>query len=394
MAGTSNPSLIPRRDFRCIFKATPALPFTGIWCHRRRGLHVPPHAGAAAELLIRSDYNLSMPTLYTYVPSRLHEYPDHPERPGRFALLEANLESFAAQKADAKPASFEQIARVHQPKMIHAVEEVCKQGEGIIDYAPTFVTQTSYEDALLAAGGAIQCVRAVLNGDTDNAFAIVRPPGHHAEPHRAMGFCIFNNIAVAAQEALASGVERVMVVDYDAHHGNGTQAAFINDPRAGLISAHQWGIYPGTGWFNDVPHAKGRIVNVPLQARAGDETFQRIADEIFRPAVQKFKPGMLLVSAGFDAHWNDPLTLMGVSTAGFYQVSKKLVELAGEFCGGRIVFVLEGGYDPQNVAHGVGAVFAALTNSPLKHEAALESPHSEPDHTQRIHEVRAWHQLP
>jgi acetoin utilization deacetylase AcuC-like enzyme len=334
-----------------------------------------------------------MKTVYSHVPSRTHQYPDHPERPGRLDVLNPQLGLFNAEKLEVKPAAHEQVARVHLPALIKSIEEVCKQGPGIIDHAPTYITQTSYQDALLAAGGVIECTHAVLNKDAQNAFAIVRPPGHHAEPHRAMGFCIFNNIAIAAQEALANGMERVMVIDYDAHHGNGTQEACMNDERFGFISTHQWGIYPGTGWIDDAPHATGRLINVPLHSRAGDKTFARIHDAIFEPAVKKFKPQMLFVSAGFDAHWKDPLTSLGVSTQGFFDMSKKLVQLANEYCAGRIVFVLEGGYDPENVAHGVDAVFGALTDSPLKFEAHDPSPHSEPDHESRIAEITKWHNL-
>jgi acetoin utilization deacetylase AcuC-like enzyme len=308
-------------------------------------------------------------------------------------MLDSQLGLFKAEKIEAKPASHAQVARVHQPQLILAIEEVCKQGPGIIDHAPTYVTQTSYEDALLAAGGVTECTRAVMNGAAGNAFAIVRPPGHHAEPHRAMGFCIFNNIAIGAQEALANGMDRVMVIDYDAHHGNGTQQACFNDDRFGLISTHQWGIYPGSGWIDDAPRAKGRLINVPLYSRAGDKTFVKVAERIFEPVVRKFKPQMLFVSAGFDAHWNDPLTSLGLSTQGFFEISKNLVRLAAEYCDGKIVFVLEGGYDPQNVAHGVDAVFGALTHSPLKFEAKDPSPYPEPDHDSRIDEICAWHEV-
>jgi len=339
----------------------------------------------------RKDYNLPMKTVYTFVPAPGHEYPDHPERPGRLKLLEPQLDSFGAGRIEAIPATREQIARVHLPEMIREIEGVCKQGDAIIDHAPTYVTRTSYEDALLAAGGAVGCTRAVLDGDADNAFAIARPPGHHAEPDRAMGFCIFNNIAIAAQEALAHGLQRVMVIDYDAHHGNGTQAAFLNEDRAGFISTHQWGIYPGTGWIEDAPHAKGRIVNVPLKAYAGDETFLRVADKVFKPVVEKFQPQMLFVSVGFDAHWNDPLTTLGLSTQGYFDVSRKLVQLAEEYCNGKVVFVLEGGYDPFNVANGAAAVFSALTGSVSRKEADDASPYKDPDHASRIAEVRKSH---
>jgi acetoin utilization deacetylase AcuC-like enzyme len=334
-----------------------------------------------------------MKTVYTFVPSRTHEFPDHPERPGRLELVELQLTAgvAGADQIQAMPATPDQVARVHQPQLITAIKEVCKQGPGVIDSAPTYITQTSYEDALLAAGGVIACTNAVIKGDSQNAFAIVRPPGHHAEPHRAMGFCIFNNVAIAAQEAIANGMERVMVIDYDAHHGNGTQAACTNDERFGFISTHQWGIYPGTGWINDAPNARGRLVNVPLHAYAGDKTFAHVADEIFKPVVESFRPQMLFISAGFDAHWNDPITSLGLSTQGYYNISKKLVDLAEEYCKGKIVFVLEGGYDPNNVANGTMAVFDALTHSPLRKDAHDPSPHTDPDHESRIVEIRKWH---
>jgi acetoin utilization deacetylase AcuC-like enzyme len=333
-----------------------------------------------------------MTTAYAFVPSPQHEYPDHPERPGRLDNLIPRLDSFPAARLEAVPAKREDISRVHIPRLISGLERVCReQAPGIIDYAPTYVTRTSFEDALLAAGATLACTRAVVNGETDNAFAIVRPPGHHAEPAKAMGFCLFNNVAVAAQDALAQGLERVLVVDYDAHHGNGTQAAFLKNERAAYLSMHQWGIYPGTGWIEDAPHAKKRIVNVPLPAFAGDQAFARITDEIIQPMLESFRPGMIFVSAGFDAHWSDPITSLGVSSAGFFHISKRLVELAGEHCGGKIVFVLEGGYDPANVANGVGAVFAALAGTGTRFEAGDPSPRREPEVESRLEEVRRWH---
>jgi acetoin utilization deacetylase AcuC-like enzyme len=331
-----------------------------------------------------------MMTAYAFVPSTSHVYPDHPERPARFDLLNLRLESFGAQRLDAQPATAEEIARVHHPKLIAALEDACEQGPAIIDYAPTFVTQTSFDDALLASGGTLSCTRAVLSGAARNAFALVRPPGHHAEPNRAMGFCIFNNIAIAARDALEHGLKRVAIVDYDAHHGNGTQAAFLDEERVAYCSTHQWGIYPGTGWYEEAPHAKKRIVNVPLPARSGDKTYERIADEIFAPFIQSFKPEMILVSVGFDAHWNDPITTLGLSTAGYYMLSKKLVDLAEEHCSGKIVFVLEGGYEPANVANGSAAVFSALTGNAFA-DPGDASPHREAEAGELIEKVCQWH---
>jgi acetoin utilization deacetylase AcuC-like enzyme len=334
-----------------------------------------------------------MTTVFTFVPSRHHEFPDHPERPGRLDILEPLLPTFGAERIEAIRAKEEDVMRVHPAGLIRGIQEVCNQGAGIIDHAPTFVTQTSYEDAMLAVGGVLTCTRAVMNGEATNAFAIVRPPGHHAEPNTAMGFCLFSNIAIAAQDLLSKGMQRVMVIDYDAHHGNGTQAALLNEERAGFISTHQWGIYPGTGWLDDAPHAKDRIVNVPLPAYAGDDTFSRIADDIFKPMVQSFRPEMLLISAGFDSHWNDPITSLGLSTRGFYNVSKKLVEMAGEYCNGKIAFVLEGGYDPHNVANGVASVFDALTSRPLRNEANDPSPYKEAAFEPRLSEIKKRHRI-
>lgn len=331
-----------------------------------------------------------MTTAYAFVPSTGHLYAGHPESPARFDLLEPRLDALEGRRLRAKPATREEIALVHRPELIAAVEAACREGESIIDFAPTFVTRGSFDDALLAAGGTLECTRAVLSGAAQNAFSIIRPPGHHAEPDRSMGFCIFNNAAIAAQEVLGSGLQRVAIVDYDAHHGNGTQAAFMAEDRIAYLSTHQWGIYPGSGWFEEAPHAKKRLVNVPLPAGAGDKAYGRISDEIIEPFILGFQPAFILVSAGFDGHWTDPLTSLGLSTRGFFMLSRKLVELAQEVSGGRIVFVLEGGYDATNLANGAEAVFAALSGKKLA-DPQDASPHQEPEVTDRIQAIKAWH---
>lgn len=317
-------------------------------------------------------------------------YAAHPESPRRFDLLGPRLESFGGHALIAKPATRAEIGLVHRPELIAAVEAACREGESIIDFAPTFVTRGSFDDALLAAGATLDCTRAVLSGSAHNAFSIVRPPGHHAEPDRSMGFCIFNNVAIAAREVLKSGLERVAIVDYDAHHGNGTQAAFTADEHVAYISTHQWGIYPGTGWFDEAGHARQRLVNVPLPAGAGDRAFRHIADQILEPFIRDFQPAFILVSAGFDGHWRDPLTSLGLSSGGFFMLSRRLIELAGAVSGGKIVFVLEGGYDATNLANGVEAVFAALTGRDFV-EPRDAFPGEEPDVTDRIQAIKTWH---
>jgi acetoin utilization deacetylase AcuC-like enzyme len=335
-----------------------------------------------------------MATAYTIVTSPAHEYPDHPERPSRLDLLVSDLDGIAAERLEATSATPEQIALVHDHQLIAAIEHACReQAPAIIDYAPTYITPTSYVDALLAAGGTIECTRAVLRGQAQNAYAIVRPPGHHAEPNRPMGFCIFNNVAIAARQALEDGLERVLIVDFDAHHGNGTQAAFKDDERVAYISTHQWGIYPGTGSVEETARGNKRLINVPLPALAGDECFQRIEETIMRPAFEAIRPQFLLVSAGFDSHWNDPITSLGLSTKGFFDFSRKLVQLAQEFCQGRVVFVLEGGYAPENVLHGSQAIFAALAGSKEAPAVGDNSPYKEPDIEALLKHVCQWHEI-
>jgi len=340
-----------------------------------------------------------MTTACVLVPSPAHTYPDHPEEPGRFSMVakyattllgnwQAKPYASALKWLDVIPATIQEVASVHTGRMIAELEAACEQGPAIVDFAPTYVTPTSFADALNAAGGTLACTRAVLRGAADNAFAIVRPPGHHATPDAPMGFCLFNNIAIAAQAALAAGLARLLIVDFDAHHGNGTQAAFWNEERVAYFSTHQEGIYPGSGRIGEAPHARGRIVNLPLPARSGDKAFARIAEQVLTPLAERFQPQMIFVSAGFDSHWDEPITALGLSSDGFFALSQRLVGLAKEYCNGKIVFTLEGGYNPQNVASGVEACLAALTG--MEFSPQDSSPYPEPDIRARLDEVRAW----
>ena len=335
-----------------------------------------------------------MTTACVLVPSPAHAYPDHPEEPGRFSMLgnwQEKPYASALKWLDTVPATLEEVAAVHNERMIAELEASCVGGPGIVDFAPTFVTPTSFEDALNAAGGTLACTRAVLRGEADNAFAIVRPPGHHAVPEGPMGFCLFNNVAIAARAALDSGLAPLLIVDFDAHHGNGTQAAFWNEARVAYFSTHQEGIYPGSGRIGEAPHARGRIVNLPLPAHSGDRAFAQITEQVLTPLAERFQPQMIFVSAGFDSHWDEPITALGLSSAGFFALSQHLVELAKEHCNGKIVFTLEGGYNPQNVASGVEACLAALTGTLFNPQDP--SPYPEPDIRARQDEVRAWNGL-
>jgi acetoin utilization deacetylase AcuC-like enzyme len=330
------------------------------------------------------------------VPAPAHDYPDHPENPQRFAHLGA-LRTLPLAKnlkwIDSRRATEAEVARVHTPEMIAGVREAAGEGPGIIDYAPTYVAPGSFEAALEAAGATIECARAVLAGATPSAFAIVRPPGHHAEPDRPMGFCLFNNLAVAVRDALAHGTSRVLIVDFDAHHGNGTQAAFQDEPRVAYLSTHQGGIYPGSGHEHEAPSARGRIVNVPLPAYAGDRCFARVLQELAEPLARAFQPQALFVSAGYDAHWRDPITSLGLSTNGFHAMVAALAQLAREAAQDRLVLALEGGYDPRSLLANIHATLSALCGLPAPADEQGASPVPEPDIADWLARLRAWHGL-
>jgi acetoin utilization deacetylase AcuC-like enzyme len=332
-----------------------------------------------------------MTTVIALVPSPGHVFPGHEEAPSRFQYLgDWDSKPYHVTFLDPVPAPRGTVTAVHSERMLRFFEEACRQGPGITDYAPTYVTQTTYADAFLAAGATLACTRAVLEGQARNAFAIVRPPGHHAEPEAAMGFCLLNNVAIAARFALANGIQKLLIFDFDAHHGNGTQAVFWDEPRAAFFSTHQENIYPfRTGFLDEAPHARGRIVNLPLPPRAGDAAFAGIATEALAPLAKNFAPQMIFVSAGFDSHWGDPLAELGLSSAGYFALAQSLVELADGHCGGKIVFTLEGGYNPHNVASGVEAVLRALTGTGFTPQDP--SPYPEPEIADRLQQLREWH---
>jgi acetoin utilization deacetylase AcuC-like enzyme len=339
-----------------------------------------------------------MPVAVTIVGSPEHSFPGHPESPDRFGSLRASLETaqgFALLSLPPTPAPADDLERVHPPEYLRALEAACRQGPAIIDPAPTYVTPDSYACACLAAGGTLAVLDAVLEKQAQAGMAIIRPPGHHAEAARAMGFCLLNNVAVAARRALALGLRRLMIFDFDVHHGNGTQAIFESDPSVLYISIHQEGIYPLTGWPEEmgVGEGLGTTINVPLPAGTGDHGALKVFDRIAAPASIRFQPEMILVSAGFDAHWRDPLAGLQLTTGGYFAIASKLVDLAQTLCGGRLVFSLEGGYDSMVVAEGVMACLAALHGTRPAHDGLGPAPHPEPDISDRILRTIALHGL-
>jgi acetoin utilization deacetylase AcuC-like enzyme len=282
----------------------------------------------------------------------------HPERPQRYLAVRAAVHAQGCPVEDAPAAPAEALERVHAPAYLELVERFCIAGGGALD-PDTVVTDVSWEAAVHAAGGAIAAVERVAADPTSSGFSFGRPPGHHAEPARAMGFCIINSAAVAAAHARdVLGMERVAVLDWDAHHGNGTQAIFYDDPSVLYVSLHQHPFYPGSGGAGEtgIGAGEGATVNIPLAAGTGDDAYLAAFRERALPALTRFEPQLLIVSAGFDAHRNDPLCSLELTTAAFGTMAAELREV----CGGP-AFVLEGGYDLDALEASVEAVLAAVS---------------------------------
>ncbi len=302
-----------------------------------------------------------MPTLLITHPACLdHDMgPHHPERPDRLrAVLDAlDAPDFAAlNREEAPEATVEQLSRPHPREYVEAILSIRPDlGEMVQLDGDTSMGAGSAEAALRAAGGACAAVDAVMEGRAGHVFVATRPPGHHAEPRRPMGFCLFNNVAVAALYARARwNIQRVAVVDFDVHHGNGTQAMFWNDPDLFYASSHQSPCYPGTGDTSETGVANN-IVNTPLRSRSGGKEFRAAWADTILPALDRFAPGLLIISAGFDAHRDDPLAQLRLETEDFAWITRELVALADRHCGGRVVSVLEGGYDLDALADSVAA---------------------------------------
>ena len=279
----------------------------------------------------------------------------HPERPARLAAILGRLEATGLlarmERLPQRDASDEELLAVHDRAVLETVEAHHAAGGGWID-ADTFVGASSPAAARRAAGAALAATGAVLDGSANSAFVAARPPGHHATRDRSMGFCLYNQVAVAAADALARGVERVAVVDWDLHHGNGTQAIFDADPRVLYVSTHAYPYYPGTGAVGErgSGEAAGTKINIPLPHGAGDRAFLAAYEQVALPALEAFRPQLLLVSCGWDSHARDPLGALAVSTEGYTAVARVIIDAAERLCDGRLVAVLEGGYDEHALA--------------------------------------------
>jgi acetoin utilization deacetylase AcuC-like enzyme len=350
-----------------------------------------------------------MPSVgFLYDPCVLEHLPPggHPERPARvretMALLERSGILERLTRLPVRPATRQELIRVHAPAYLDFVQRVVAKGGGVLDTGDTVASTGSWEAATVAAGASIGAVDAVMSGSVDVAFALVRPPGHHALSDRAMGFCLLNNAAIAAAHAVAvHHLSRVLLVDFDVHHGNGTQDILYETDKVLYFSTHQSPAYPGTGRWDETGEGagKGYTVNVPLPADVGDEGFLKVFDTILQTLADRYQPEMVLVSAGYDAHWRNSAYVQGirerVTVSGFAALASRLKRIADAHCPGRLVGILEGGYDLESLAYSVLATLQTWLGDIVIEDPLGPAPgfvHS-PDLTEILARVRSTHSL-
>ncbi len=317
-------------------------------------------------------------TAIVYDPFNLrHTLEGHPENyqrlEGTWQLLQNDGILEELIRVPSSPAPIDALMRVHTPQYVERLQQISARGGGRID-ADTYVNADSYQAALLAAGGLLNMTDMIIEGQVDNGFALIRPPGHHALEHRGMGFCLLANAAIAARWAQDHhGLDRILIIDFDVHHGNGTQDIFYNDPSVLFFSTHQFPYYPGTGDVDEVGSeiAYGTTVNVPFPAYVGDEGYLNAFQRLLEPVARGFQPELIILSAGFDAHWLDPLAGMNLSIDGYMKLLDVVMALADELCNGKLVTVLEGGYHLDVLPHCVLSTLRKLSGSSRPHQRSI-----------------------
>ncbi len=324
----------------------------------------------------------SVTLLYTHPSSYAHETGGHPENKGRIRAIEAALDQAALPGLkDVEPprATNEQLARAHDPAHLASLEAFCADGGGMIDL-DTVASEGSWEAALRAAGAACDAVDRLLAKEDSSAFCALRPPGHHAETDKSMGFCLVNQIAIAAEHARTRGAERVLIFDWDVHHGNGTEEIFKASEHVLYASIHGWPLYPGTGdiSYTGEDAGEGYTVNMPVPNGSGDDLFEALTEHVVAPIARAFDPGLIAISAGFDAHADDPLASCEVSEEGFRTMAAQVAATAKEL-GVPVLVCLEGGYDPAALGRSVVAMLEGLSDgaAPSGADGSLAAPYRE-----------------
>ncbi len=296
--------------------------------------------------------------------------PGHPECSERLSTTLAYIQTKPwfqdLSPVEPRLAQTEQILTVHDPIYVRRAEEVCRSGNAYLDSSDVSVCTESFDIALLAAGSTLQLADELLAGNIDNGFALLRPPGHHAENGMALGFCLFNNIAILARYLQHQhGLDKIAIIDWDVHHGNGTQHLFEEDPSILYISTHQFPFYPGTGSYDEIGIGRGTgaTLNCPMSAGSGDAEYEAVFTQLILPKLDEFQPECILISAGFDAHQADPLANMNLSTEFYAWMTNRIMEKAEQYCGNRIISLLEGGYNLEALARCVSSHLQTLKQS-------------------------------
>jgi acetoin utilization deacetylase AcuC-like enzyme len=330
-----------------------------------------------------------------------HDLPGHPESAERIRAVWRGLDE-SGLSARMLPLQVEALdpdvaLSVHAADYLDLLRRISAASHITHLDADTYAGPDALTIALLSAGGAVSAVDAVLTGAAANGLAAIRPPGHHAMSDRGMGFCLLGNVAIATRYAQTRyGIERVLIIDYDVHHGNGTEAMFYDDPSVLYVSTHQYPFYPGTGAPTDVGTGRGEgyTINIPLPPGSGDTNYATVFDRIVWPAAERYDPQLILVSAGFDAYWADPLAAMRLSLNGYSHLAGEVIRMAQRFCEGKVVFVLEGGYNMDALRYGVSNVARLLLGDPPDDPvAARPSPRPEPDIAALLTRLQQLHGL-
>ena len=319
-----------------------------------------------------------------------HSFPRHPEHAGRIQAVWKAFNAAGLKErllpVDATPASDKQMLAVHSTDHLNQLAAISQQEKMVWIDQNTYALPASLGIARLAAGGVINMIDAVVADKADNGLAIIRPPGHHATVDRQMGFCLLNSIAIGARHAqLQHKLKRILILDYDVHHGNGTQDIFYADSSVMFISIHQSPHYPGTGKPGETGQLDGHgfTLNMPVAAGHGDQSYQALFEDIVWAAVERFQPELMLISAGLDAHWADPLAQMQLSLGGYDCMARESIKMAQTFCDGKIIFVMEGGYDLKALAYGWCNIAYALLGAD-----ELADPYGQPAHSAPVNEIR------
>jgi acetoin utilization deacetylase AcuC-like enzyme len=330
-----------------------------------------------------------------------HDTGNHPENAGRLKAIISHLEQTGLMEKltplQPRPASGNELLLVHSEEHISRIRHQVEAGGSFLDM-DTPISSGSYQAALHAAGGVLSATQAVMNKEVASAFALVRPPGHHASREQARGFCLFNNVAIAARYVLTEcGLNRIAIIDFDVHHGNGTQEIFYGEPRVLYLSTHQYPFYPGSGHIAETGCGKaaGSKVNMPLPAGCGDAEYRQVFREVVVPLVGHFNPELILVSAGYDAHWADGLAMMQMTVSGLAEITRDIKRLADDLCPGRLVFTLEGGYELKALAASVHASLDILLGNSSTGDPLGASPQNPaaPDISRLIERLKQQHAL-